>query len=93
VAKLDQQITTLQERLQLLKLRQQRADARRLALDAQRARKEQTRRKILVGGLILDRVAAGELPAGQLRDWLDGALTHADDRALFELPPRTDGDV
>ena len=39
--KLDDQISTLQERLKQLKLRQQRTEARKRAIDAQRERKNE----------------------------------------------------
>jgi hypothetical protein len=44
--KLDDQISTLQEKLQLLKLRQQRLDARKRAAEALRERKAETRSKV-----------------------------------------------
>jgi hypothetical protein len=86
--KLDEQIATLEDRLKQLKLRQQRIDARQRALQAQRERKAETRRKILVGGVVLAKLQRGEIAAEQLRGWLDQALTRVDDRAMFELPPR-----
>ena len=88
MAKLDEQISTPQERLAQLKLRQQRADMRRRARQAQRERKAETRRKFVVGGVILDKVRSGEFDQTRLRDWLDGALSREEDRALFDLPPR-----
>jgi uncharacterized protein (DUF3084 family) len=86
--KLDDQISTLQEKLHQLKLRQQRLDARKRAMEAQRERKAATRRQILVGGIMLAKVARGEIDQEQFRDWLDQALIRADDRALFGLSPR-----
>jgi hypothetical protein len=86
--KLDDQISTLQEKLTQLKLRQQRLDARKRAVDALRERKAATRRKILVGGIILAKVQQGEIDNEQFHGWLDQALTRADDRALFGLPLR-----
>jgi hypothetical protein len=83
--KLDDQISTLQEKLNQLKLRQQRQDARKRASDALRERKANTRRKILVGGVVLAKVQQGEIDKELFRSWLDQALTHADDRALFDL--------
>ena len=83
--KLDDQISTLQEKLNQLKLRQQRQDARKRASDALRERKAATRRKILVGGVVLAKVQQGEIDNGLFRSWLDQALTRADDRALFGL--------
>ena len=83
--KLDDQISALQGRLSQLKLRQQRLDARRQAIEAQRERKAETRRKILVGGIVLEKLRQGEIDCEQFRGWLDQALTRADDRALFGL--------
>ena len=83
--KLDDQISALQTRLSQLKLRQQRLDARKRAIEAQRERKAETRRKILVGGIVLDKLRQGEIDGEQFRGWLEQALTRADDRALFGL--------
>ena len=41
-----------------------------------------------VGGIVLAKVARGEIDQEQFRDWLDQALIRADDRALFGLSPR-----
>jgi hypothetical protein len=86
--KLDEQISTLEERLKQLKLRQQRSDARKRAVEAQRERKAETRRRFVVGAVIMAKVQEGEMDEGRLRGWLDQALTRKDDRALFELPPK-----
>jgi hypothetical protein len=86
--KLDDQISTLEERLKQLKLRQQRSDARKRAVDAQRERKAETRRRFVVGTVIMAKVQEGEMDQSRLREWLDQALTRKDDRALFELPPK-----
>ena len=59
MTKLDDRIETLQERLQQLKVRQQRAKARETALASRRARKDDTRRKILVGAILLAKVEQG----------------------------------
>lgn len=83
--KLDEQISVLQDRLTQLKLRQQRIDARKRAIEAQRERKAETRRRVLVGALVLAKVRDGELDPNLLRGWLDSTLTRADDRALFDL--------
>jgi hypothetical protein len=89
--KLDDQISTLQEKLTQLKLRQKRLDERKRAVEALRERKATTRRKILVGGIVLTKVEQGEIDNEQFRAWLDQALTRADDRALFGLPRREPG--
>ena len=87
--KLDDQISTLQEKLQQLKLRQQRLDARKQAMNAHRERKAGTRRKILVGAMVLDKVERGEIDAEQFRRWLNEALSRTEDRALFGLAATT----
>ena len=87
VAKLDEQIFTLQERLTQLKLRQQRLDARKSAIDSVRERKAETRRRILVGTVVMAKAQRGELDQALLRGWLDHALTGTADRALFGLDP------
>jgi hypothetical protein len=86
--KLDEQISTLQERLKQLKLRQQRSDARKKAVEAQREKKAETRRQFVAGAVILAKVREGLLPESQFRIWLDEALARPDDRALFDLPPK-----
>jgi hypothetical protein len=86
--KLDDQISTLQERLKQLKLRQQRIDARNRAIETMRERKAETRRQFVVGSVILAKVQEGVMDPMQLRDWLDQTLTRRDDRALFHLPPK-----
>jgi hypothetical protein len=86
--KLDDQISTLQERLKQLKLRQQRIDARKRAIEVMRERKAETRRQFVVGSVILAKVQEGAMDPMQLRDWLDQTLTRKDDRALFHLPPK-----
>jgi hypothetical protein len=83
--KLDEQISVLQERLAQLKLRQQRVDARKRAIESQRERKLETRRRLLVGTLVLGKIRDGEWDPTLLRSWLDSTLTRAGDRALFDL--------
>ena len=87
--KLNEQISTLEQRLKQLKARQQVLTQRQRAFESRQARKNDTRRKILIGALVLARVEQGRFAKGELRSWLDEALTRADDRALFGLaaPP------
>jgi uncharacterized protein (DUF3084 family) len=86
--KLDDQIATLQGKLNQLKLREHHLSQRKQAIAAERERKLETRRKMLVGGVVLAKVAQGEIAAEQLRIWLDQSLNGAADRALFGLPGR-----
>lgn len=86
--KLDQQISTLEEKLKLLKLKHQRSEARKRSVEATRERKAETRRKILVGTVVMAKARDGEMDAALLRQWLNQALTRGDERALFDLPRR-----
>jgi prefoldin subunit 5 len=86
-AKLDQQIETLQEKLKQLKTRQLAIENRKKAISSKRERKQDTRRKILVGAIVMAKVEQKVLDEKLLRGWLNEALTRPDDRALFELPP------
>jgi hypothetical protein len=80
-----ERIETLESRLAQLKAKQHRMEARRRSLESRRARRDDTRRKILVGAIVLAKVEQGVLEESVLRGWLKGALTRADDRALFGL--------
>ena len=79
------QIQKLEQRLRQLKVRKHRFDARRRALESRRSRSEEQRRKFLVGSAVLTLVDRGALETALLRQWLDAALTRADERALFGL--------
>ena len=87
-SKLGDRIGTLERKLRELKVRQGRIEARQRSRAQAQARKDDTRRKILVGALVLARVEQGRFAESDLREWLDAALTRADDRALFGLPVR-----
>ena len=78
-----EKIAQLEEKLRQLKAREQAVEARRRSLESRRSRKADTRRKILVGAIVLAKVERGEIAETELRRWLDGALTRDDDRALF----------
>jgi hypothetical protein len=85
---LDEKIARLEERLRRLKSRHVRVEARRRTLESRRSRREDTRRKILVGAIVLAKIDQGGLPGSVLQEWLDHALTRQEDRVLFALPAR-----
>jgi hypothetical protein len=87
--KLDDRISAMEERLKQLKARQQRAEARKRTLDSKKKRQVDTRRKILVGAIVLAQVERGEFSERELRELLDRWLEREDDRALFDLAPKT----
>jgi hypothetical protein len=53
--------------------------------ESRQARKEDTRRKILAGAIVLAKVEQGALDSVLFHRWMDEGLTRADDRALFKL--------
>lgn len=55
--------------------------------EAAQNRKEDTRRKVLLGALILSMVEKGEWPKGKVDSALARFLTRPQDRSLFNLPP------
>jgi hypothetical protein len=55
---------------------------------ARKERAEDTRRKILVGGMILDQVATGDWSSEKLLAAMAEYLDRASDRALFGLEPK-----
>ena len=89
MSRLDEQIATVQERLKQLKARQLRVVARQRALESRRDRKADTRRRILVGAIVLAKVEQGQFDQAQLRGWLDEELTREEDRKLFDLAARS----
>lgn len=84
---IEDRIADLEKRLKQAKALKQQQVAREKAADKKRQRSEETRRKILVGAVILAKVERGEWPRERLREWMDQALNRADDRALFGLLP------
>ena len=79
-------IAALEDKLKQAKARKQLIENRKRAVVQKLSRRQDTRRKVLVGAVILARVERGEWPRDKLLALLDSHLTRADDRALFDLP-------
>ena len=84
---IEDRIADLERRLKQAKALKQQQVARERAVERKRQRSDETRRKILVGAVVLAKVERGEWPQERLRELMDQALTRADDRALFGLLP------
>ncbi|PSF30443.1 50S ribosomal protein L7/L12 [Aphanothece hegewaldii CCALA 016] len=56
------------------------------AAEASEERKKDTRRKILLGALVLEMMERGELDKNVIDKRLDGFLSRSGDRTLFNLP-------
>jgi hypothetical protein len=83
--KIDERVAALEAKLKQLKVVQQRKEARARTVEGRRTRREELRRKILVGAVVLAKVEDGSLDEAVLRAWLDPAVTRLEDRALFGL--------
>jgi len=84
----DERIQALEAKLKQLKVLQLRKEARARTTAAKRTRHEELRRKILVGAVVLAKAEDGSFEEKVLKEWMDQALTRADDRALFGLTVR-----
>jgi hypothetical protein len=84
MAKLGERISSLEARLKQLKEKQALSDARKRTIESRRQRREDLRRRILVGAIVLERVQAGDFDRAQLWGWLDKGLARKEDRELFE---------
>jgi hypothetical protein len=54
-------------------------------VESRRTSREEMRRKILVGAIVLAKVDDGSLDKKTLNGWLASAMTRTEDRALFGL--------
>ena len=86
-ARIEAKIKAQETKLKQLKAQKQQIEARQRAAAAKTSRQQDTRRKVLVGAVILAKVERGEWPKEKLLTMLDSTLTRLDDRALFELSP------
>jgi hypothetical protein len=89
--KMEERIAAAEEQLRRLKARHNEAEAKRKRESVRQAKKDEARRKLLVGAAVLERVDRGDIADAQFRAWMDAALVQPEDRALFNLQePRTD---
>src|SRR5260364_72300 len=79
------------KRLEALEAKRKQLDAQIQALrvrEQTQARKDDTRRKVLIGGVMLPMVKLDEMPEGRLTQLLDKHLDAERDRKLFGLEPK-----
>ena len=82
----EERIAKLQKRLRQEKALSQKIRARARYVKQKQERKEETRRKILDGAMLQNRIEKGRLTLEEVNGWRDLYLTRDDDRALFGLP-------
>lgn len=80
-----ERIQALEQKLKQLKVLQQRKEAKARSVALHRTRREEMRRKFLVGAVVLAKVEDGSLEEAVLKAWLHPAITKTEDRALFGL--------
>ncbi|NUZ09065.1 mobilization protein [Piscinibacter koreensis] len=86
LTKLEASIEAQQKKLAQLKAQKQRIEARQRAKEQGLARKQDTRKKILAGALLLELMEKDPELRKQILGKLSTFLSRPDDRALFGLP-------
>lgn len=87
MAALDERIKAQEDKLKQLKALKQKQEAIKRTAEAKKSRAEDTRRKILVGAMMLDHMENNEATKTSVMGKLHAFLTRPDDRALFGLAP------
>lgn len=85
VKKMEERIASMEQQLKALKARHQKSETKRKRDEAQKAKRDEARRKVLAGTVILEKVGRGEIPEAQFRKWMETGLAESEDRALFDL--------
>lgn len=88
MAALDDRIKAQEEKLKQLKALKQKQEAQKRVAEAKRTRAQDTRRKVLVGAMMLDQMDKNEATKRSVMAELDAFLVRDDDRALFGLYPK-----
>jgi hypothetical protein len=83
---LDEKLRQAKERVERLEAQKQKREARMRAKKNKEERAKDTRRKVLLGAIVLGKLTRGEWTQVQLAE-LTKELTRDDDRALFGLGP------
>lgn len=89
MATIDEKIKVLETKLKQEKAKKQKMEARKKSAETKAMRATDTRKKILIGAFMLDRMARNEETKTKVLGQLDQYLTRADDRELFGLPAIT----
>lgn len=92
MAKLDEKIEKLQQQLAEAKKQQAEREAAKRQAEAKKRRAKETRQKLLIGALVMRKLAEGQavtlVSEMSLKRELDAFLTRPGDRAAFDLPPK-----
>lgn len=86
---LNAKIEAQTEKLRRLKEQKAKAERRARAAAKKQERAKDTRRKILLGAMLLEKIKRGETSPERIRAAIDPFLRRNADRELFGLPPIT----
>ena len=81
-----EKIERAEVKLKQLEIQREQLRQRLTTQSADRSRRDDTRRKILIGSVFLSMINKGQMTDVWLNGMLDRHLTREDDRALFGLP-------
>ena len=84
---LQERIAKLELKLQQEKAKQAQIEAKQRAMAKKKNHADDTRRKILIGAIVLNKVTNGDWPESKFINMVNAHLTRDDDRALFGLAP------
>ncbi len=84
---LQERIAKLELKLQQEKAKQAQIEAKQRAMAKKKNHADDTRRKILIGAIVLNKVTNGDWPESKFIKMVNVHLTRDDDRALFGLAP------
>lgn len=85
MAAIEERIKAQEEKLKQLKALKQKQEAQKRAAEAKKSRADDTRKKILIGAMMLEQMEKNEATKTSLMGKLESFLTRPDDRALFDL--------
>lgn len=89
MSKIEATITALENQLKQVKALKQKIEARKKTLASKKTRAADTKKKILIGALMLEKMDQQEETKIRILAELDQFLTRDSDRALFDLPARS----
>ena len=84
---LNAKIEAQAEKLRRLKEQKAKAERRAKLIQQKQERTKDTRRTILLGAMLLEKIKRGEIDPDRIRNDLDPFLRRNADRELFGLPP------
>jgi hypothetical protein len=87
MAGIEDTIAALEIKLKQAKAKKQKMEAMKRAAETKAQRAQDTRKKILLGAFLLDRMEKSPEYAAKVMPGFDAFLKRDDDRALFDLAP------